>query len=84
MQKTPGGVLSSVTHISNLNECYDLLFEEVMTNIVKMFRGKIIHIGSESVYMLVNRVTKIEPEERNLYDIKLNFIPEEVQEVLRL
>ena len=81
IQRTPGGVISEVVKDNKLDTYYDLLLEEVITNILDMFKGHLIHIGTGYVYLLTHKLTKYETQRRNLYGLDVCFEPEIVEEV---
>lgn len=75
--KTLGGSLTVCS--PNLYNIYDLVLDEILTNLLKDIRNSsILNIGSECIYLLCRNDCKLEIPERIIRGIPLNFDVEEV------
>ena len=52
--RTAGGSLSTVN--VNMGHIYDLLLAEFMTNVIKAADGRVLGVGSKSLYLLTNNI----------------------------
>jgi hypothetical protein len=72
--RTFGGSLSVLN--SNLFNIYDIVRNEILTNVLQDTGGRIINVGSENIYLLCNHTMNKEQMQRTVhgYTFSLDYI----------
>lgn len=74
--RLPSGYISGINQ--DISTGYDLIREEIVTNVLKYFKTRYIHTGSEYVYLVSKNAVDIPPLKTTIFGNEFEFVLEDI------